>query len=681
MDEHSGFRPAPISDVDIVWACSSLKLPETAFCGPQGDDARQEILKSLETIDIEACPGSGKTTMLVAKLAVLARSWKDARRGICVLSHTNAARREIENRLGNAPEGRRLLSYPHFVGTIHGFVNEFLAIPWLRSLGYPVRVIDSQRCEEHRRRLLRLRQFSALATHVKNKEASGNHNLVSKWCVSSPEFSVQQENGKAPFKDDAGSAATQLRRLARMCADNGYHTYDEMFVWADDLIDRVPAIRDALQERFPILFIDEVQDNSEQQSLILSRLFSGRNSATIRQRFGDANQAIYRSINDTEGASTDRFPIAGIRRDLPNSHRFAQGIANLADPLALDPQGLAGYGPTVNEIQTDTTGKHALFLFDEAEVEHVLPEYAKYLIQIFSPNELRLGCFSAVGAVHRSNENDKVPRHVGHYWRAYDHRMSGADPRPENFLQFVANGLHLRNASGEAHHLVESVAAATLNLARSMNPTADLRDRKRKHRQILELLAPHDDLKRIYLEFLGVFLETPAALTEAEWQTKWSGLVSQVARAIAGTTQAVAVGNFLEWQAVSDAHGHVRTSQKSNNVFLFPKEQPAVQIQLGSIHSVKGATHTATLVLETLFHEHHLEALKPWLLGQRSGDAAEKAKRMISRLKLHYVAMTRPSHLLCLAMKRCSFNDDEARQLKSRSWRVARIGRETTEWL
>jgi superfamily I DNA/RNA helicase len=90
-------------------------------------------------MDVAACPGSGKTTVLIAKLAILAKKWKYRTRGLCVLSHTNAARKIIENRLGNSSEGRRLLSYPHFIGTIHSFVNEFLAIPCLERKVTPSR--------------------------------------------------------------------------------------------------------------------------------------------------------------------------------------------------------------------------------------------------------------------------------------------------------------------------------------------------------------------------------------------------------------------------------------------------------------------------------------------------------------------------------------------------------------
>src|SRR6266581_4100885 len=95
-------KPLDITDNDISWVSRLLRLPAAAFSGSDGSDPRQEVMKSLQSIDVAACPGSGKTTLLVAKLAILAEKWQYATRGICVMSHTNAARHEIESRLGNA---------------------------------------------------------------------------------------------------------------------------------------------------------------------------------------------------------------------------------------------------------------------------------------------------------------------------------------------------------------------------------------------------------------------------------------------------------------------------------------------------------------------------------------------------------------------------------------------------
>jgi DNA helicase-2/ATP-dependent DNA helicase PcrA len=144
VPDAASFQPPEIDDADIAWACGVMGLPATAFAGRDGTDPRLAVLGSMETLDIEACPGSGKTTLLVAKLAILANKWRHHRQGICVLSHTNAARNEIETKLSSCSAGTALLRYPHFVGTIHSFVNEFLAIPWLRSQGIPIKVIDTE---------------------------------------------------------------------------------------------------------------------------------------------------------------------------------------------------------------------------------------------------------------------------------------------------------------------------------------------------------------------------------------------------------------------------------------------------------------------------------------------------------------------------------------------------------
>jgi hypothetical protein len=95
---------------------------------------------------------------------------------------------------------------------------------------------------------------------------------------------------------------------------------------------------------------------------------------------------------------------------------------------------------------------------------------------------------------------------------------------------------------------------------------------------------------------------------------------------------------------------------------------------------VKGETHTATLVLETFYHTHHLKTLKPWLLGDRSGGNGASAA-LQRRLKLHYVAMTRPARLLCLALREDSLNAAEIMKLMERGWRVARVRPDGSEWL
>lgn len=108
-----------ITDDDISYA-EKILLPN----GKEFDAERKAFIRNLNTIDLQAVPGSGKTTALLAKLITLERKLPFADgSGILVLSHTNAAIDEIRNKIQkHCP---KLFSYPNFVGTIQSFVDEF----------------------------------------------------------------------------------------------------------------------------------------------------------------------------------------------------------------------------------------------------------------------------------------------------------------------------------------------------------------------------------------------------------------------------------------------------------------------------------------------------------------------------------------------------------------------------
>lgn len=667
------FEAPEIADSAIAWACMVLGLPATAFSGAEGNDPRLPVLKSLDTVDIEACPGSGKTTLLVAKLAVLAGMWTEPRRGICVLSHTNVARRELETKLGSTAEGQRLLSYPHFIGTIHGFVNEFLAVPWLRSNGYPIEMIDNEVALGRRWRKL------SAAIRAGLEKNGYDPNLLR---VCDAGFGLGEIRwGKGTL--GAQTATYQaLQTACRQSAQEGYFCHDEMFVWAHDLMDKVPEVTAFLRQRFPLLFIDEVQDNSDAQSTLLQRVFTGGDGPVVRQRYGDANQAIYQYAGQTEEAATDPFPLEAIRTDIPNSFRFGQGVADLADPLALEPQGLQGKRPDPAAGESDTTGKHAIFLFDDGTIGRVLETYAAYLVEVFSTEELRQGTFTAVGAVHRPGADTNIPRSVGHYWQDYDHEIGRADPQPQSFVQYVSAGNKLSQMSGETHAMVEKIAEAVIRLARIGSPDFRPGSRKRKHRYVLELLEGKEAARTSYLNLVRGLAVDCAALTEDEWRDNQRPAIVRIVEGITGAAPAGReVDDFLGWGGgAAPAPAGEEAQRASDNVFRYPANDPLVSVRVGSIHSVKGETHTATLVLETFYYAHHLKALKPWLTGERAGRVDASAA-LQSRLKLHYVAMTRPARLLCLAMREDSVEGDDIVRLKGRGWRVGRVVAGGTYWI
>ncbi len=649
MSEVAPFKPPEITDEDIRWAARLLGLPEKAFHGEDGNDPRLDVLKCMNNLDIAACPGSGKTTLLVAKLAVLANKWKYRTRGICVLSHTNAARREIEERLGCTAVGRQLLAYPHYIGTIHGFVDGFLALPWLRSKGYSIKMIDRSVCEN--RRWKKIPHNLKYALTNKGIDEAGIR-------IVSTDFNWTKKRGNCPFTETTKT----YRAVVSACkntAQEGFHCYNDMFIWAGDLIDETPRILNILRDRFPVLFIDEAQDNSEEQSKLLYRVFMDGDGSVLRQRFGDSNQAIYNFFG-AKGASTDVFPNSDIKKSVPNSHRFGLTIAKLAEPLGFDPHegGLKGNGPrAICPGSRITKGPNTIFLFEDDTIDKVLPAYAELLIKTFSEEELEHGVFTAVGQVHNDTGDDKRPRHVGHYWPDYDSELSKANPQLQTFVQYVRVGQEQAETTGETYPGVEKIAQGILRLAGMAEDGRAVRTRRRSHRYVLDLLEKENEAFKLYRLLLSQMIVRRKILAKKKWDACWSEVVRKIGEKIAGAPLANPEANFfLSWSDADSLDADGDQKAHHDNLYRYPMDNPKVHIKVGSIHSVKGQTHTATLVLETFWREHNLQSLKEWLVGKKCNGAGLRVENT-SRLRLHYVAMTRPTHLLCLAMKRSSFSD------------------------
>ena len=659
-----------IDEADIVWVCDVLGLPANAFTGATGMDSRQSIIRSERSLDVEACPGSGKTTLLVAKLAILGRKWTASRSGLCVLSHTNVARRQIETRLGNTAAGRSLLAYPHFIGTIHRFVNEFLALPWLRSLGYPIEMIDDEVCLGRRWQKLPYPVRRALETNRHSKQVLR---------IQDTRFglgSIRWGKGGALGWDTP--TYEQLRRVCEASVLEGYFCHDEMFVWAHDILDKMGNTANALRTRFPYLFIDEVQDNSKRQTELLHRVFLDGDRPVTRQRFGDSNQAIYQFAGQSEDMGIDAFPIEEITTDMPDSFRFDQSIADLANPLAVDPQGLRGLRGSGVE------GRHVVFLFDEDTIGFALPRYAHHLTEVFSASKLREGQFTAIGGVHRPGRDDRVHGSVGHYWTGYDHEMGSRELQPNTFVQYFIAGKRIARDAGETQAMVERVAEGVLHLGRLRGAVLPGRRRKRGHRWVLELLAEHDETRETYVHLVRALCVDGTPLTQASWNENWRDAVAYIAAAIAdgavGDARSEAVEEFLAWSDAGDPLEHVDEQRHSDNVFRYSCGSSAVDVRVGSIHSVKGETHTATLVLDTFYRTHHLRALKGWLTGEKSGGGAE-GRAMQSRLRLHYVAMSRPSEVLCLAIQDDALTAADIQRAIGHGWRVGRVTDVGMDWL
>jgi len=663
--------PSPIpvvTDADITEAEACL--------GVSFDEPRRQILRSNDSFDVQACPGSGKTTLLVAKLAVLADKWPHARRGICVLSHTNVARQEIEKKLGGTPVGRRVVAYPHFVGTIHGFVNEFLALPLLRAEGYHVRLIDNDTCSDWvRKRLMSWpnRKLLGSLPHQERTLVAGIRALVGPGSAARPPTPSGITNDQWAV----------LLRVKDQAVEKGLWYYADMFAWAERLLTKHATVAEFARWRFPAVFLDETQDTSDLQGSLLNRVFP-TSACDLRQRFGDSNQAIYDF--GQLAATTDPFPADG-HRSLPNSQRFGSSIADKVHSLAPAPPSplLAGEGPRPNLLSgalDSAAMPHTIFLFGPDSVQQVLPAFGNLLLEIFPDEILRCEAFlaRAIGRVGRSEASDeKAPRHLGDYWKAYEPRAAKLEPRPQYFADYVHFAQSRRLATVDCNESVKFVVKGIIELIGIVQPSAIPRAGQtlRWLWQALQIdESSTASLRRLLWEWC---IELTPIVEQA-----WAGTIAELKcalRPIIGTEWNADANAFCEWSIEyggrapgQDVEGHAEP-----NCYRFSQTGRHVDINVGTIHSAKGQTHTATLVVESYFKKHDMADVLQWICGEKCGATPQEGKERTERMRLIYTAMTRPSHLLCLAVRRDAIGQDGAQantrqQLEQLGWTVKDLG-------
>lgn len=89
---------------------------------------------------------------------------------------------------------------------------------------------------------------------------------------------------------------------------------------------------------------------------------------------------------------------------------------------------------------------------------------------------------------------------------------------------------------------------------------------------------------------------------------------------------------------------------KHGNVF----HGEGIDIEVATVHSVKGETHAATLYLETsYFGKHESEYIREQFKGI---PYTGTDKRVLQCLRIIYVGASRPRYLLCMAMQKDRFD-------------------------
>lgn len=653
--------PIPvITDDDIEWVADLMHL--------YLDDERKHFLKCQSSIDVSACPRSGKTTLVVAKLAILAKKWPYHTKGICILSHTNVAREEIEARLSNVQNGHSLLNYPHFIGTIHAFANRFLALPYLRSQEYNDITIDDTLTHEYRKKSIGS-AFYRLDAFLKNK-----HSAFESLRLVGIDFAFSL-SGK-PFP--AGAHTDSFKAASKAVYNStkkGYFCYDEMFVWAHALLDKEPQICKWLEKRFPLVIIDEVQDTNQRQGTLLRSIFP-TSSSVIMQRVGDDNQAIFNYSGDIEDSALG-FPQTG-HHTLSKSFRFGQEIASFAAPFAKSPvlPNLEGSGP---QSHTECAKNHTIFVFPQGDTSKVLQSFGELVLETF--NDVQLFSkhrVTAVGGVYKRNEAttpaEHHPKSVCDYWQYYSSDKTSKKEHPRAFLQYFFSAQQLAKTENCIAGSINKIASGIIRMAKMAGNS--IPTNRNAHNTLITCLKERSDSNERIKRYNSLVLNHLFGTTQID-ENHWASMKEEMnvifTHVFHENVNFCESNSFLLWQQNLCAQENTLTKPHKENACIIEKDGRKFNIHLDSIHGVKGQTHLATLLLDTYNRSHFFKQLLDWLLGKKSHDAKDNP-----RLKQAYVAMTRPTHLLCLAIPHSSLGDSQKfRQnlscLNKKGWRIQEL--------
>lgn len=227
-----------------------------------------------EHVCLISCPGSGKTRTIVAKLLTCIEAVAGSTRRVACITHTNAAADEIECRLRELCFGGEDLYYE--VCTIHGFTLNNVLRPYhklLPEFSQGMRIIT---CDD------------AEYTFQANE-------LLSRYgCQQSlfDEFERVQRTGR---DSSAHSCRLPPELQAEWCAwldSNSFVTLNEIVYHSGRIVTGFQHVASALASRFAWLLVDEFQDSSPSQILILQELHRFRRTTFFC--VGDPNQSIYR---------------------------------------------------------------------------------------------------------------------------------------------------------------------------------------------------------------------------------------------------------------------------------------------------------------------------------------------------------------------------------------------------
>ena len=240
---------------------------------------REAVTAGHHPVLVLAGAGSGKTSVLVRRVAWLIRAEGVNPHAVLAVTFTNKAAAEMRGRI-EALTGLPVTGL--WIGTFHGLAHRLLRLHW-RDAGLPegFQIIDSDDQLRMIKRVLRALELSE--EHWPPRQVQ--------WAING-----HKEEGRRPQHIEAGDdfGARQMLRIytayEAACARGGAVDFAELLLRALELLRDNTTLLDHYRNRFRHLLVDEFQDTNGLQYAWL-RLLSGSRLPVFA--VGDDDQSIY----------------------------------------------------------------------------------------------------------------------------------------------------------------------------------------------------------------------------------------------------------------------------------------------------------------------------------------------------------------------------------------------------
>ena len=240
---------------------------------------REAVSCDKKSVLVLAGAGSGKTRVLVHRIAWLLQVQGVSPSAIMSVTFTNKAAKEMRSRIGEllqiTPQGM-------WVGTFHGIAHRLLKAHW-QDAGLPenFQIIDSDDQLRMVKRLLKEHELDETRFSPKSIQ----------WYINGHKDEGRRAKHVDHHDDPYEKTLIQVYlAYEAACERSGQVDFGELLLRAHELWLNKPTVLNHYQQRFKYLLVDEFQDTNTIQYAWLRVLAGNNNTITV---VGDDDQSIY----------------------------------------------------------------------------------------------------------------------------------------------------------------------------------------------------------------------------------------------------------------------------------------------------------------------------------------------------------------------------------------------------